>query len=1721
MCRCTDLHLLQNGNLCRVFDDDPTRGIPPSGDGGYVRKIFNWRPHEVKETWLVYNRMAPQRLKDLIFSFSYQRLRDHDGLTPFVAAALLLDSTLPKKLCQVSSCDCRLQEINDEFTATAGAAVTNEKRGMCTSPIVCECSDKFHALAVRGRLFVNGGAGGITGLPIHIHANLLLKPVSRCPELPPPDVVVPASIGNASGGTTLAKLLDEALASSSSQSSVQPYAVVDAAWNACALRCLLEEVYYPLLSEAAARRFELLPRTAEVSLASFYSFMPDRRRLINPSFATLYSASELPSQLRQSKFFLCRLPSGLHGDEDSTSTATQALSGGGGVDDDALYSFCGAQDGYRCTTGNNQNAEVIWTFMSNFVPMLVAPDWFIASLSSDSGMGQTEGNAAASARPSTEGSSGLFGDLNGPLQPQHVRRCLIQAAKSEVSSRAPNKKRQQLQKSGASAATSAVDGKLILRALRAGGPRLAAAIIEYCVETAAHVNELSDVPLICLGNGTQVCLNRHLQQRDPHIPLLLLDCDEQYRLLQDIDDSLFVAKGECAMALRKLERRLPEALRSMHILPFSSNALALLFPHILPSSWRNQESVEVRAGNDGSGSCTDGGGSVLAVGSNAQKAAATEAMRSLQQRIRAQNLRRTRNEIKGPANGDSVKNVSAFVPSLAWILRMWRCLPMREGSQQFPQWPLIPVEYGSGHGLAHDRNPPTCVLVSCRWFPHRILSFLPEPLGTAIAETSGKVCMAPSSPCEMAMSAWWANAEIVELRRILCDRLRIPRLHRCLSSVVAETQRTPNAEGSPNSTRANPLMATPKALLTLLLSVSSRQLMSLEFEEMKVLREALAPGLADAIVAQGTTKTNKWIGFSAQDLQRLSRLPIFLTVSGNFVALVPQGKCITLPEDDGTGRGSLGSVLPGIFQKFGCHGNHTTGRKVNHRFDPRVGQVCERLLVPDDPFTARYVRTGVVTVVPLSRLFYQLIKKSPFSKLPRAVRQACCRDLVSTWSPAGLREDESLRDLLSNRIAIIETSKADGSTSLRLPRELLDHEHELLCAVFENEPQRFAPLELQQLGPSAHQFLADLGMQTSIDKALCLQCAQKIADFAEPSSGKNDPLGLVADHRQFLLARRLLRHVWDNLDRFFSREFFRRLAQVRCVPVEVSPELAQSVGLCDSTQLLAGTGAAHIKSTGRFSSVRASSNQRRQLLLTRCGWVCTFARFKDCAAPSCFKLLWSVVPVLGELDYPAPSVAAQLGIAVSAAPSDVLCHLQNLVAANCLRHGYQWPEATPMLDVFNAIFGYFAEQSRSAVETVSLKKSLPDKVRHAFETLPLIPIAGSFVKAAKVFLRCDASFMPILWEIPRHFGSHQRFFAAVGCKERPLPHDLVNALSSLNAVKTRSDGQVETLNVNELTAAASILATLSNSPEAYVTAHLGHGLRVPDIEGVLVPLPQVVYSDDSTLAALVDGQRVRLVNPLVSWQVCSRLGISRLSDIVERRIDPVCLGSDSEALRMSCTQLSTNLRSPEFAEALHCLLRFEALQDHASNTGSISRPKSSSALHLSPSKTHCRSIVVNLQRYEFRGVQHLRSIMSVDGVDVTLSHAPDLDISGGGGSRNRIARPRDEMFLADVEHAVLYLCSNHGVRNIARENNSGERHVLTNIAALALQSILPSGLHFRNIMVVSALLDSPPDHMEVSFVLSIGYQPAFDVVICPTSCIGCGKSSSLPVLCCPVACVAP
>lgn len=85
------------------------------------------------QVWVVHNRMAPQRLKDLIFKAPYNQLRDTHGLTPFVGIALLLSSS---------------------------------RNGSDEARLPLERSSD--ALAVNGRAFVNGAAAGVTGLPVSL-----------------------------------------------------------------------------------------------------------------------------------------------------------------------------------------------------------------------------------------------------------------------------------------------------------------------------------------------------------------------------------------------------------------------------------------------------------------------------------------------------------------------------------------------------------------------------------------------------------------------------------------------------------------------------------------------------------------------------------------------------------------------------------------------------------------------------------------------------------------------------------------------------------------------------------------------------------------------------------------------------------------------------------------------------------------------------------------------------------------------------------------------------------------------------------------------------------------------------------------------------------------------------------------------------------------------------------------------------------------------------------------------------------------------------------------------------------------------------------------------------------------------------------------------------------------------------------------------------------------
>ena len=1505
-CSCTRCELRSSGSLLlrHEIEDQQPYNTELQHSTGQVNRVDTTTLESLKgsieQVWLVFNYMAPPRLKDLIFTATFKNLREQHELAPFVGASLLLSSV--------------------------GDSVSD--------------LDPSEALTVDGHAFVNGCIASSIGLPVHVHGQFLLDPSSRNVILPPPSEASLASQGVEGGA--LDTLLQNALRPGTGTSPRDgPYSVAHAVWNACILRCLLDNVYFPLIS-SAVRYYSSLPSDNKHRLTQFYSYLPNSIERPMTGLKEIAAASTLTNQLRTAAIFLCKMPT----PPDTPHAAP------------ARFKFCKIDDGYQCTPDGSENSLLIWKFMSKFVPMLVTPEWVVASL---------EGTPDA---PKIDSSSGLVGVLNGPLKPEHVRQFLRRALTSSQNtsgSRSPSHR------------TSPAVQNLV-SALHSDGPALPAAVMDFCLHKPSDVDELRHLPLLTLPSG------RHVVLRGEH-DILLLENNDQTQLVSASGYEMYLASSQTDMltSLRNIDGRDKRLLPFMRIRRFSAESFAAILPKIMPSKWKGMLSVHVNR---------------IQVESAAQTAQSEHSRR-------------------------------LFQPTFPWIQLLWKTVSLFRAATiaGYRDWPLIPVESQRHVAMAHDESTERLPfkLVRCDAFPRKVIWFLNS-----------------SSP--LFLAAGVGPQQRKDLLHILAHSLSIPQLHRGLFLVNASQQVDASIRGggggggggAKTSTVSAGLLpdatALHKAILQLIAHAPQENLKRLEIPSMCLLRELLRPGIANNSDASQQ--------FSVTETRQLAHIPMFATVNGSHVAVLPNRACIALPEDDGTGNSTNGGIatLPTVFTKYGCADSHQ---------DPRVCRISALLLPPEDPFTSRFAELGFVQIVPASNLLYKLMKEGPYAKLSEEARTTCVEDLVRGWR-RGLREDALLRSFLGQKQPIFETSKGRFVRA----RDLLDHRNDMLRTVFDDD-SLFAPRYLQELGDSAYQFLTDLGLRTTVDATLCLKCAQTIARWATNGPGN---FGVVKEFSHVQRARVFLRYLWDNLEVYFNRDFFSKLSQVRCVPVEVSSEFMTSIGMRESLQA--------------SSLQTVSSSDTEQFLQTRFGCSFVFARFKDCAAPSTFPLIWTVLPVLRDLDYPPPAVALQLGVISEPRPDDVISHIQNLTSANCLSPAYQWPDGTSCVDVFNALFSYFAARLNSVDRSKTLSQSTVSQLR----AMPLVPIAGQFIQASKLFLRCNAAFMPILWEIPRHFGSHESFFKALGCRQNPSTVELVQAMVNLERSKRCGHNTVEVLNVNELTAAASILGAIAStrgqqSDEGEDALHL----VVPDTEGLLAPLSKVVYSDDSTLAELVDTRSIRIANPLLSWDICRPLGMCRLSEIVDRRVDDVCvqqLDSSSAAdsanmrppalLRLS-ESLTRKVASPEFGVALQRLLRFEAVRKHKAGESRTLR-------------TDFTDVADMMAGYSFRCVESLHSRMFVGAKDVTLSST----------------RQHRELFLVDKSHKVVYLsCSLDGV-NSKEDMVVDEIKIVANIAALAVQSILPQILH---VLALSAMLACEPAAMAVRNDLSW-----------PCNCLECALS---------------
>ena len=183
-------------------------------------------------------------------------------------------------------------------------------------------------------------------------------------------------------------------------------------------------------------------------------------------------------------------------------------------------------------------------------------------------------------------------------------------------------------------------------------------------------------------------------------------------------------------------------------------------------------------------------------------------------------------------------------------------------------------------------------------------------------------------------------------------------------------------------------------------------------------------------------------------------------------------------------------------------------------------------------------------------------------------------------------------------------------------------------------------------------------------------------------------------------------------------------------------------------------------------------------------------------ANGCGALGFTVMPVLEDAVSMPQLLSSSLGVTTAPDVGTVLKHLECLTKGGSLdRWNY---EEADIQFTFGAIFSFLTDQWGS------LSHSTQRKLRDT----ALVPVGTQLMKSSRLFFRLNEDLSPFMHEVPRFFGTYERFLSNMGVKEVPSSQDYIEFLSDF-----ASECRGFALNPNELKAAVAIVKSITSSKD--------------------------------------------------------------------------------------------------------------------------------------------------------------------------------------------------------------------------------------------------------------------------------------------------------------------
>lgn len=209
----------------------------------------------------------------------------------------------------------------------------------------------------------------------------------------------------------------------------------------------------------------------------------------------------------------------------------------------------------------------------------------------------------------------------------------------------------------------------------------------------------------------------------------------------------------------------------------------------------------------------------------------------------------------------------------------------------------------------------------------------------------------------------------------------------------------------------------------------------------------------------------------------------------------------------------------------------------------------------------------------------------------------------------------------------------------------------------------------------------------------------------------------------------------------------------------------------------------------------------------------------------------------------------------------------------------RWTLSQSRQQLFDHIFEFLSDRQRS----------ISPAQRQRLQSIPLILVGSELLPTHQLFFRLQNSLGPFAFEVPEQFLKHSELLKLIGVEDHANPERLTDILFGL--AKTKNSHKLSLrLNPSELLAVVRLLDCIVSHG---AQDSLGAALYVPDIDGFMVCGKECVYNDDHYNVDHIDKDKakLKLASPLLSPNMCKKLGIRPLSHAVKAVLAPATSSS--------------------------------------------------------------------------------------------------------------------------------------------------------------------------------------------------------------------------------------